>query len=136
MSEKRHPRAHGYGAALMTSRILAVDDSPSMRQLVRGTLTGAGYELTQRADGVEALEYAKEHGADLVLTDVNMPRMDGIALARELRALPEYQGIPILLLTTESTPELKKQAREAGVTGWIVKPFSPADLLASVKRAL
>lgn len=120
----------------MTSRILAVDDSPSMRQLVRGTLAGAGYELTQRADGIEALEYAKEHSADLVLTDVNMPRMDGIALARELRALPEYQGIPILLLTTESSPELKKQAREAGVTGWIVKPFSPADLLASVKRAL
>lgn len=120
----------------MPSRILAVDDSPSMRQLVRGTLTGAGYALTQRADGVEALEYAKEHGADLVLTDVNMPRMDGIALVRELRALPDYQGIPILLLTTESSPELKKLAREAGVTGWIVKPFSPADLLASVKRAL
>ncbi len=120
----------------MPSRILAVDDSPSMRQLVRGTLTGAGYELTQRADGLEALEYAKEHSADLVLTDLNMPRMDGIALVRELRGLPEYQGIPILLLTTESNPELKKQAMQAGCTGWLVKPFSPADLLASVKRAL
>lgn len=120
----------------MPSRILAVDDSPSMRQLVRGTLTGAGYELTQRADGLEALEYAKEHSADLVLTDLNMPRMDGIALVRELRGLPDYQGIPILLLTTESNPELKKQAMQAGCTGWLVKPFSPADLLASVKRAL
>ena len=120
----------------MPSRILAVDDSPSMRQLVRGTLAGAGYEIAQAADGVEALEYAKGHSADLVLTDVNMPRMDGIALARELRALPDYQGIPILLLTTESNPELKKLAKEAGVTGWLVKPFSPADLLASVKRAL
>jgi two-component system chemotaxis response regulator CheY len=120
----------------MMSRILAVDDSPSMRQLVRGTLAGAGYELAQRADGIEALEYAKEHGADLVLTDFNMPRMDGIALARELRTLPEYKGIPILLLTTETNPELKKQAREVGITGWIVKPFSPADLLASIKRAL
>jgi two-component system, chemotaxis family, chemotaxis protein CheY len=120
----------------MPSRILAVDDSPSMRQLVRGTLTGAGYELTQRADGLEALEYAKENSADLVLTDLNMPRMDGISLVRELRSLPEYQGIPILLLTTESNPELKKQAMQAGCTGWLVKPFSPADLLASVKRAL
>jgi two-component system, chemotaxis family, chemotaxis protein CheY len=115
--------------------ILAVDDSSSMRQLVRATLQGAGYEIAQAANGVEALEYAKAHVAPLlVLSDVNMPDMDGMTLLRELRALPSYKHVPILMLTTESSQEIRKRARESGATGWIVKPFSPQELLATVKR--
>ena len=120
----------------MPTRILAVDDSPSMRQLVRGTLAGAGYTLAQAADGIEALAYAKEHGADLVLTDVNMPRMDGITLITELRQLPNYRLVPMLMLTTESGQEKKMEGKRAGATGWIVKPFNPVQLLATLKRLL
>ena len=121
----------------MSDLILAVDDSMSMRQLVRATLLGAGYEIAQAANGVEALEYAKTHAAPrLVLTDINMPDMDGLTLVRELRALPEYRHIPILMLTTESGSDLKKRAKEFGATGWIVKPFSPQELLATVKRTI
>jgi len=106
-----------------------------MRQLVRATLLGAGYEIAQAANGLEALEYAKTHAAPrLVLSDVNMPNMDGLTLLRELRALPSYKHVPILMLTTESGPDIKKRAKESGATGWIVKPFSPQELLATVKR--
>jgi two-component system, chemotaxis family, chemotaxis protein CheY len=117
--------------------ILAVDDSMSMRQLVRATLQGAGYKLVQAANGVEALEYAKTHPAPrMVLTDVNMPEMDGLTLVRELRTLPDYRNIPILVLTTESGPDIRKRAKEFGATGWMVKPFSPEELLAAVKRVI
>jgi two-component system, chemotaxis family, chemotaxis protein CheY len=120
----------------MPGLILAVDDSASMRQMVNFTLTGAGYEVVQAVDGLEALEYARLHSADLVLTDVNMPRMDGITLVKELRALPSYRYTPMLVLTTESSQDRKLQGKQAGATGWIVKPFSPDQLLATIARVL
>lgn len=120
----------------MSSVILAVDDSASMRQMVRFTLENAGYEVVQAADGVEALDYAKVGKADLVLTDVNMPRMDGLTLVRELRGLSSYKGVPILVLTTEAGQDTKMQGKQAGATGWIVKPFNPEQLLATIQRVL
>ncbi len=120
----------------MAGVILAVDDSASMRQMVNFTLKGAGYEVVQAVDGVEALEYARLHSVDLVLTDVNMPRMDGITLVKELRALPTYRYTPMLVLTTESSQDKKMQGKQAGATGWIVKPFNPDQLLATIARVL
>lgn len=116
--------------------ILAVDDSPSMRQMVVFTLRGAGYEVVEAGDGVQALSVARQKKVNLVLTDVNMPNMDGLTLIRELRALPDYRLIPILFLTTESSPEKKQEGRTAGATGWLVKPFNPEKLLATIKKVL
>lgn len=125
------------GAANQQNRvILAVDDSASMRQMVRFTLEGAGYRVVQAADGVEALEFAKGSPVDLVLTDVNMPRMDGITLVRELRGLSTYKFTPMLVLTTESGQDTKQRGKQAGATGWIVKPFSPEQLLSTIARVL
>ena len=118
------------------AKILAVDDSASMRQMVAFTLRGAGHDVVEATDGVEALEAAKNNKVDLVLTDVNMPNMDGISLIRELRNLPDYKFTPILTLTTESGGEKKTEGKEAGATGWIVKPFSPDQLLATIKKVL
>ncbi len=120
----------------MTKRILAVDDSASMRQMVLFTLKGAGYEVLQACDGVEALDIARKSDVDLVLTDVHMPRMDGITLVRELRSLPNYKFVPMLILTTESSKEKKADGKSAGATGWIVKPFNPPQLLATVARVI
>ena len=120
----------------MAGVILAVDDSASMRQMVNFTLKGAGYEVVQAVDGIEALEYARLHSVDLVLTDVNMPRMDGITLVKELRALPSYRYTPMLVLTTESSQDKKMQGKQAGATGWIIKPFNPDQLLATIARVL
>lgn len=120
----------------MSAVILAVDDSASMRQMVKFTLESAGYKVVQAADGVEALEIAKTNSANLVLTDVNMPRMDGISLVRELRGLDHYKGVPMLVLTTESGSDTKMRGKQAGATGWIVKPFNPEQLLATIARVL
>ncbi len=118
--------------------ILAVDDSASMRQMVAFTLKGAGFTVIDAVDGEDALEKAKATSAtvDLVLTDVNMPRMDGISLIKELRGLPKYKFTPILMLTTESGGEKKMEGKSAGATGWIVKPFNPDQLLATIKKVL
>ncbi|MDX2193767.1 MAG: response regulator [Gemmatimonadales bacterium] len=116
--------------------ILAVDDSPSMRQMVRFTLAEGGYEVVEATDGAEALALARQRTVNLVLTDINMPNMDGITLVRELRQLPAYKGVPLLLLTTESAPEKKAEGKAAGATGWIVKPFSPEQLLATIRKVL
>ena len=116
--------------------ILAVDDSASMRQMVSFTLKGAGYTVIEAADGQEAFELAREAPVDLVLPDQNMPRMDGITLVRSLRELPDYESTPILILTTESSQEMKDRGKAAGATGWLVKPFDPARLLDVVKRVL
>ena len=125
------------GAVAVSELILAVDDSVSMRQLVKATLQGAGYQIVQASNGVEALQYAKTQAVPrLVLTDVNMPDMDGLTLLRELRKLDDYKHVPILMLTTESGQDIKKRGREAGATGWLVKPFSPNELLATVKRVI
>jgi two-component system, chemotaxis family, chemotaxis protein CheY len=118
------------------TRILAVDDSPSMRDMVRIALSGAGFQVTQAADGAEALEIARNDSFDLVLSDVNMPRMDGISLIRALRAEHAYKHTPILMLTTESSAERKREGKDAGATGWIVKPFDPAQLVATMQRVL
>jgi len=120
----------------MPSVILAVDDSESIRQMVRHTLEGAGYSVVQACDGAAALDYAKSKGVDLVLTDINMPKLDGIELCKELRELPHYKGVPILMLTTESEPEAKSRGKQAGATGWLVKPFNPTQLLATLARVL
>jgi two-component system chemotaxis response regulator CheY len=118
------------------TRILAVDDSPSMRDMVRIALTGAGFEVTQAEDGQQALDLARQSSFDLVLSDVNMPVMDGIALIRALRAEAAYRHIPILMLTTESSVDRKREGKDAGATGWIVKPFDPAQLVATMHRVL
>ncbi len=114
--------------------ILAVDDSASMRQMVSFTLKSAGYSVVEAVDGVDALAKAKTMKANIVITDVNMPNMDGISLIAELRKLPDYKFIPILMLTTESGTSKKQEGKAAGATGWIVKPFNPDQLLSTVKR--
>ena len=116
--------------------ILAVDDSASMRQMVAFTLKGAGFDVVEASDGVDALGKAKGQKFDLVISDVNMPNMDGISLIKELRTLPEFKFTPMLMLTTESTTDKKQQGKAAGATGWIVKPFNPEQLLATVNKVL
>lgn len=120
----------------MPVRILAVDDSASMRQMVTFTLKGAGYEVEEAADGQQALNKAKSGKFNIVISDVNMPVMDGITLIKNLRALPDYKFIPILMLTTESTADKKQEGKSAGATGWIVKPFNPDQLLATIKKVI
>jgi two-component system chemotaxis response regulator CheY len=116
--------------------ILAVDDSASMRQMVSFTLKGAGYDVQEACDGSEALNIAKTKKFDLVLSDVNMPVMDGIELVTELRKLGEYKFVPVLMLTTESAGDKKMAGKKAGATGWIVKPFNPDQLLNTIKKVL
>jgi two-component system, chemotaxis family, chemotaxis protein CheY len=118
------------------ARILAVDDSPAMRQMVGVTLRSAGHEVEQAADGCEALQIAGRSKFDLVITDVNMPHMDGITLVRELRTLGAYRYVPLLVLTTEATAERKQAGKAAGATGWLVKPFNPQRLLATIQKVL
>lgn len=116
--------------------ILAVDDSASMRQMVAFTLKAAGYNVIEAGDGQEALEKARGQQVDLVLTDQNMPRMDGITLVKSLRGLPTYSATPMLILTTESSDEMKVKGKAAGATGWLVKPFDPAKLIEVIKRVI
>jgi two-component system, chemotaxis family, chemotaxis protein CheY len=118
------------------ARILAVDDSPAMRQMVGVTLKSAGHVVVSADDGQAALEFARREAVDLVITDVNMPRMDGISLVRELRQLASYRLTPLLVLTTESSTEKKLEGKSAGATGWVVKPFNPERLLATVAKVL
>jgi two-component system chemotaxis response regulator CheY len=117
-------------------KILAVDDSPSIRQMVKLTLSKAGYEVTEANDGADGLRKAQTSLVDMVVTDLNMPVMNGLGLIRELRKLSAYRGVPILFLTTESDPEMKKQAKAAGATGWITKPFQQDQLVAVIKKVL
>ena len=125
----------GWGVR-MSKRILAVDDSPATRKIVGITLRSAGYEVIEAEDGQDGLEKAQLGSMSLVLTDQNMPRMDGLTLVRSLRALPEYKTAPILMLTTESSNQMKAQGRAAGATGWMVKPFDPARLLDVINKVL
>jgi len=120
----------------MAHCILTVDDSRTMRQMSTFTLKGANFEVLEAGDGVEALEVAKGKKLALVITDVNMPRMDGITLVQRLRALPQFKFTPILVLTTESDASMKQKGKEAGATGWIVKPFSPEKLLDVVNKVI
>lgn len=116
--------------------ILAVDDSPSMRKMVSFTLIGAGHQVVEAVDGEDAYEKAQTQAFDLVLTDQNMPRLDGLGLTRRLRDHPKYKSVPILMLTTESSDLMKQAGREAGATGWLVKPFDPARLLEVIKKVV
>lgn len=116
--------------------ILLVDDSASMREMVSFTLKEAGHDVTEAEDGVVALDFAKGKSVNLVITDVNMPNMDGIALTAELRKLSDYKFTPILILTTETGTVKKEQGKVAGATGWIEKPFDPDNLLSTVNRVL
>jgi two-component system chemotaxis response regulator CheY len=118
----------------MSKKIMTVDDASTIRRLVSFTLRGGGYEVFEAEDGEDALRVLSGQTVDLVITDINMPRMDGIELVRRLRALPAFAKTPILLLTTESDPGKKQQGREAGATGWITKPFQPDQLLAAVAK--
>jgi len=118
------------------ANILAVDDSSSMRQMVAFTLKGAGYQVVEAADGQEALNKAKSQSFDLIITDVNMPIMDGITFIRHLRGEANYKFTPMLMLTTESSSDKKAAGKAAGATGWIVKPFNPDQLLSTVKKVL
>jgi two-component system chemotaxis response regulator CheY len=120
----------------MAKMILAVDDSPSIRQMVAFTLKGAGYDVTEAVDGQDGLNKAKTKAFSLVLTDQNMPQMDGITLIKSLRALPQYKAVPILVLTTEAGDAMKSQGRAAGATGWLVKPFDPQKLMDVVKKVI
>ena len=120
----------------MAKTVLTVDDSPSIRQMVSFTLKSAGYEVIEAADGMDGLDKAKAKAVNLVLTDQNMPRMDGISLIKSLRATPQYKSTPILMLTTESSDSMKSQGRAAGATGWLVKPFDPQKVIEVVKKVI
>lgn len=120
----------------MTKTILTVDDSVSIRQMVAFTLKSAGFSVLEAIDGADGLEKARSRPVNLVLTDQNMPRMDGISLVKALRGLPQYRTTPILMLTTESGDAMKAQGKAAGATGWLVKPFNPQRLLEVVNKVL
>ena len=120
----------------MAKTILAVDDSASIRQMVSFTLKSAGYEVVEAVDGMDGLEKAKARNVNLVLTDQNMPRMDGLTLIKSLRSTPQYAATPILMLTTESSDAMKSQGRAAGATGWLVKPFDPQKLIEVVRKVI
>jgi two-component system chemotaxis response regulator CheY len=118
----------------MTKTILTIDDSASIRQMVAMTLTSAGMDVIEAANGAEGYDKAISHTVHAVLTDLNMPVLNGIEFVRKYRTHPASKGIPVILLTTESDEELKRQAKEAGATGWIVKPFKQDQLLAIIKK--
>jgi two-component system chemotaxis response regulator CheY len=120
----------------MGKKIITIDDAATMRKMISFTLKGAGHEVIEASDGVEALGIMRQSSVDMVITDVNMPRMDGLELTRQLRAQPAFARTPIILLTTESDPAKKLQGRAAGATGWIVKPFNQDQLLAIVSKVL
>lgn len=120
----------------MSKKVLSVDDSVSIRQMVSFILTEAGYTVDVAKDGQEALEKAKADKFDLFITDLNMPVMDGITLIKNLRSDPKYKFTPILMLTTESQEAKKQEGKAAGATGWIVKPFTPEQLINVIKKVL
>lgn len=116
--------------------ILLVDDSVSMREMVSFTLNQAGHNVTEAEDGIQALNIADDNTFDLIITDINMPNMDGITLTAKLRELEAFTFIPILILTTETSEPRKLEAKQAGATGWIEKPFDPDHLLATIGKVL
>ena len=120
----------------MAKTVLVVDDSASIRQMVAFTLKSGGYEVIDAVDGMDGLDKAKAKTVNLVLTDQNMPRMDGLTLIKSLRALAQYKAVPILMLTTESSDTMKAQGKAAGATGWLVKPFDPQKLTDVVKKVI
>jgi len=120
----------------VNANILTVDDSSSVRMTTRMALTGAGYSVTEAVDGKDGLEKAKSARFDMIVTDLNMPNMNGLQMIEELRRMPSQLGVPILFLTTESDADMKSRAKAAGATGWLTKPFQPDQLVKLVKRVL
>ena len=120
----------------MGKLIMTADDSASIRQMVSFTLKGAGYDVVEAVDGKDALAKLGGTAIHMLITDLNMPNLDGIGLIREVRAKPAFKFIPIIMLTTESQDSKKQEGKSAGATGWIVKPFKPEQLLAVVKKVL
>ena len=120
----------------MTIRILAIDDSPTMRGLVASSLEPRGFQIHLAEDGIDGLERLPEADPHLVITDINMPRLDGFGVIEGVRASPTHASVPVLVLTTESGADLKDRARRAGATGWIVKPFDDARLVDTIHRVL
>jgi len=120
----------------MSANILTVDDSASLRMTTRLALSGAGYAVTEAVDGLDGLEKAKTRRFDAIVTDINMPRMDGLQMIEELRRLPNQLGVPIVFLTTESDAGMKARAKAAGATAWLTKPFDAAQLLKIVAKVL
>ncbi|MFN4155269.1 MAG: response regulator [Paracoccaceae bacterium] len=118
----------------MSLRILAVDDSLTMREMLRQALTEAGFQVVLAEDGLDALDRLQEAEPDLILTDLNMPKMDGFGLIDAVRKGDVYARVPILVLTTESAATLKERARAAGATGWITKPFDEQSLVSTIRR--
>jgi two-component system chemotaxis response regulator CheY len=118
----------------MAKRVMTVDDSRTMREMVAFTLREAGYEVSEAEDGAKALAALRAKPVDVVITDLNMPNMDGVTLIRQLRTEPRYRSVPILMLTTEADATKKAEGKNAGATGWLVKPFDPAKLIDVVKR--
>jgi two-component system chemotaxis response regulator CheY len=118
----------------MSTKVLAIDDSRTIRNLLRVSLEGAGFEFHSAEDGQEGVEVFPDVDPDIVITDINMPRMDGFGVINTLRSGPNRTNVPILVLTTESSDDLKSRARSAGATGWIVKPFDDASLVGVLKR--
>jgi two-component system, chemotaxis family, chemotaxis protein CheY len=120
----------------MGKTIMTVDDSSTVRHLIRFALTSAGYDILEAADGQIALEQLKSIQVHMVITDLNMPNLDGIGLIKALRALPAYKFVPIVMLTTESQMDKVQEGKDAGATGWIIKPFNSEQLVAVVKKCL
>ena len=120
----------------MSPVIMTADDSASIRQIVSFTLKQGGYEVIEAVDGQDAVSKAKSSKINMLITDLNMPNMDGIELIKQIRAIPDFKFIPIIMLTTESQQEKKSEGKAAGASGWIVKPFKPEQLLAVIKKVL
>ncbi len=120
----------------MPKKILIVDDSESIREVVSFTLENEGFDVLIANDGTDALKFLDGREIDMIITDLHMPEMDGITLIKHVRAMDAYQRIPILFLTTESQTAKKMEAKEAGATGWIIKPFVPAKLIAALQKVL
>ena len=118
----------------MTKSILAIDDSKTIRDMLAFTLEDAGYSFTLAEDGQKGLDALSASSFDVIITDINMPVMDGITFIKEARARPEIKSTPILVLTTEGSTEVKQQGRAAGATGWIVKPFDPDKLISVIQK--
>ena len=118
----------------MKKKVLTVDDSRTIRNMLLVTLNNAGFETIQAEDGVEGLEVLENANPDVIVTDINMPRLDGFGFIEGVRKNDKYRAVPILVLTTESDPDKKQRARQAGATGWIVKPFDPEKLVEAVRR--
>ncbi|MGO4409273.1 MULTISPECIES: response regulator [unclassified Brevundimonas] len=120
----------------MTASILTVDDSPSIRVALKIALTNAGYSVAEAANGAEGIEKARASAFDLIITDLNMPVMDGLTMIEKMRLMPEQMGVPIVFLTTESDAAMKERAKAAGATGWLTKPFDPDQLVRIAKKVL